>query len=130
MHRNIFLFAPDLISETLEAKKQSGLFFAGQIIGVEGYLGNTASGLVAGINAANKINHLQPFPFPRETMIGSLCNFVSHTTEENFQPMKANFGLLPPIMPPIKDKHERKTALAQRAILFTEKFEELIHEPV
>ncbi|RJQ40131.1 MAG: methylenetetrahydrofolate--tRNA-(uracil(54)-C(5))-methyltransferase (FADH(2)-oxidizing) TrmFO [Anaerolineaceae bacterium] len=116
MHRNTFLFAPTLINQNLQAINRPGLFFAGQIIGVEGYLGNAATGLVAGINAARLLKEKPLITFPRETMIGSLCFYVSNAEKDTFQPMKANFGLLPPITPRIKNKGDRKIAYSNRAL--------------
>ncbi len=116
MHRNTYLFSPSLINQELQAVNRQDLFFAGQLIGVEGYLGNAASGLVAGINAARYLHHEPLLTFPRETMIGALCYYISHAEKESFQPMKANFGLLPPLDPVIKNKGDRKIAHSKRAL--------------
>ncbi|MGV8027275.1 MAG: methylenetetrahydrofolate--tRNA-(uracil(54)-C(5))-methyltransferase (FADH(2)-oxidizing) TrmFO [Anaerolineaceae bacterium] len=116
MHRNTYLFAPSLINQHLQTIHRSDLFFAGQLIGVEGYLGNAATGLVAGINAANFLKQKPLLIFPMETMIGALCFYVSHAEKETFQPMKANFGILPPITPKIKNKSERKIACSNRSL--------------
>ena len=116
MHRNTFLFAPSLINQNLQAIHRADLFFAGQLIGVEGYLGNAATGLVAGINAANLLKQKPLLIFPKETMIGALCFYVSHAEKETFQPMKANFGLLPPITPRIRNKGDRKIAYSNRSL--------------
>ena len=94
MHRNTFLYAPDILLPTLQTRKRGDLFFAGQIIGVEGYLGNIASGLLAGINAALYLKGEVPLVLPRETMLGSLIYYITHAKAEDFQPMKANYGLL------------------------------------
>ncbi len=116
MHRNTFFYAPSLINQDLRSIERKDLFFAGQLIGVEGYLGNAVSGLVAGINAARFLQDKPLLTFPRETMIGALCFYISHSDKECFQPMKANFGLFPPLTPPIKNKGERKIANAERAL--------------
>ncbi|HAF62242.1 MAG TPA: methylenetetrahydrofolate--tRNA-(uracil(54)-C(5))-methyltransferase (FADH(2)-oxidizing) TrmFO [Anaerolineaceae bacterium] len=116
MHRNTFLFAPTLINQRLQARNRKDLFFAGQLIGIEGYLGNAASGLVAGINAARFLHNEQLVEFPTSTMVGALCHYVSHADRDFFQPMKANFGILAPIIPKIREKQERKAALAERSI--------------
>jgi len=79
-------------------------------------LGNAATGLVAGINAARLLKEKPLITFPRETMIGSLCFYVSNAEKDTFQPMKANFGLLPPITPRIKNKGDRKIAYSNRAL--------------
>jgi len=98
MHRNTFIFSPNLLDQTLEFKTRSNLQIAGQITGIEGYAGNIGTGLLAGWNAARKINGKTPLRLPRETMLGSLIYFITHSKAEDFQPMKANFGILPDII--------------------------------
>jgi methylenetetrahydrofolate--tRNA-(uracil-5-)-methyltransferase len=110
MHRNTFIFSPAYLNQTMQFKLRDNLFFAGQITGVEGYAGNIATGLVAGINAARLENGLEPVVFPRETMIGALCHYVTHASPKNFQPMKANFGILPQIDEKGKRHGKRKRA--------------------
>ena len=123
MHRNTFLFSPDLIRETMQSKKKSGLFFAGQITGIEGYAGNIASGFVAGINAAKYIYDEQLLILPRETMIGALCYYVTNAAAQDFQPMKANFGILPPLDSTRKrNKRQRAAAYSERALANLENF--------
>jgi len=95
MHRNTFLNSPRLLLPTLQFRGRPDLFFAGQLTGVEGYLGNIATGLLAGLNAARWVRGEQPWALPRETMLGALCHYVSHASPETFQPMKANLGILP-----------------------------------
>jgi methylenetetrahydrofolate--tRNA-(uracil-5-)-methyltransferase len=95
MHRNTFLNSPRLLLPTLQFRGRSDLFFAGQITGVEGYLGNMATGLLAGVNAARVVGGEVPLELPRETMLGALCHYVAHASPESFQPMKANFGIMP-----------------------------------
>jgi methylenetetrahydrofolate--tRNA-(uracil-5-)-methyltransferase len=97
MHRNTFIFSPALLRPTLQYHNRDDLFFAGQIIGVEGYAGNIATGLLAGWNAARVLQNRVPLIFPRETMLGALCDYVTHATAKDFQPMKAIFGILPPL---------------------------------
>lgn len=97
MHRNTFLNAPRLLEASLEMRGRGGLFLAGQITGVEGYLGNIATGLLAGMNAARAAVGEAAIVLPRETMLGALCHYVSHADAGSFQPMKANFGILPPL---------------------------------
>lgn len=126
MHRNTFLFAPSLINPFLQHRKRQDLFFAGQLIGIEGYLGNAASGLVAGINAARYLHHESLLEFPVCTMIGALSHYVSHADKELFQPMKANFGILSPIIPKIREKQKRKSALAERSLVTMKSFAEFI----
>lgn len=122
MHRNTFLFAPSLVNSHLQSIQREDLFFAGQLIGVEGYLGNAASGLVAGVNAARFVHGKQLLSFPQETMIGALCSFVTQAPQRDFQPMKANFGILSPIVPKVRDKREKKAALSERSMRILPKF--------
>lgn len=95
MHRNTYVNAPQLLHPTLQFRSKAALFFAGQITGVEGYMGNAATGLLAGINAARLLSGQHPVILPTNTMLGALCHYVTHAEAKNFQPMKANFGLLP-----------------------------------
>ncbi|MFU8826205.1 MAG: methylenetetrahydrofolate--tRNA-(uracil(54)-C(5))-methyltransferase (FADH(2)-oxidizing) TrmFO, partial [Brevefilum sp.] len=95
MHRNAFLAAPKLLDESLAFHQKPGLFVAGQLAGIEGYAGNIASGLVAGINAARHIKGLAPLILPPTTMTGALIHYITHASLKDFQPMKAMFGLLP-----------------------------------
>jgi len=97
MHRNTFIFAPKLLRPTLQFHNRDALFFAGQITGVEGYAGNIATGLLAGWNAARLLSGEEPVELPVETMLGAMCHYVTHASAADFQPMKANFGLLPPL---------------------------------
>lgn len=116
MHRNTFINSPTLLYPTMRFRSRRDLFFAGQITGVEGYMGNVATGLVAGINMARVMLGLEEWVIPRECMLGALCHYVTHAEPEHFQPMKANFGLLPELTPPIRDKRERSAAYAARGI--------------
>jgi methylenetetrahydrofolate--tRNA-(uracil-5-)-methyltransferase len=93
MHRNTYINAPKLLQPTLQWRTRADLFFAGQIVGVEGYTGNAGSGMVAGINAAKLIKGDPPVIFPTKTMLGGLLHYVTHADAKNFQPMKSNFGL-------------------------------------
>jgi methylenetetrahydrofolate--tRNA-(uracil-5-)-methyltransferase len=95
MHRNTYLFSPRLLRPTLQYVHRDDLFFAGQITGVEGYAGNIATGLLAGWNAARLLRGLTPVSLPATTMIGALCRYITRASPKDFQPMKANFGLLP-----------------------------------
>jgi methylenetetrahydrofolate--tRNA-(uracil-5-)-methyltransferase len=116
MHRNTFLNAPALLRPTLQLKARDDLFFAGQITGTEGYVGSAASGLVAGLNAARLATGQSLVILPPTTMIGALCAYISSADPQGFQPMKANFGLLPPLNPPVRNKRERYAAYARRAL--------------
>ena len=141
MHRNTFINSPELLDETYNLIKESNVFFAGQITGVEGYVESIASGLVAGLNAVIKFKKMEELEnskcdlknsiknqntltikntskkiiFPKETMIGALSKYIA-TENKDFQPMNANFGILPELNIKIKDKKERYTKLADRAI--------------
>lgn len=97
MHRNTFIHSPKLLNPTLQFRQREDLFFAGQITGVEGYVGNIATGLLAGVNAANLYHGLSLLELPKTTMLGALCHYVTHASASDFQPMKANFGILPPL---------------------------------
>ncbi len=116
MHRNTFMNSPILLEPTLALKERSDLFFAGQITGVEGYMGNVATGLVAAINMARRLEGKPDWIVPPESMLGALCHYVTHADPRHFQPMKANFGIIPPIDPPIKEKRVRYAAYVARAL--------------
>lgn len=117
MHRNTFIDSPRLLNKNFSFKQNPNLFFSGQITGVEGYMESAASGLIAGINVALKIQRNKEFTLPACTMIGALSAYISDETVLNFQPMGANFGILPKIEPHIKNKQERYKALAERALI-------------
>ena len=117
MHRNTFIASPKLLRPTLQHITRDDLFFAGQITGVEGYMGNIATGLLAGVNAARVLNGEEPVTLPQTTMLGGLCHYVTHADLKDFQPMKANFGILPPIEFTSKiGKRDRGKAYAERAL--------------
>lgn len=121
MHRNTYINAPQLLQPTLQYRNRTDLFFAGQIIGVEGYMGNAASGLLAGINAARLLKNQHPVIMPTNTMLGALCNYVTHASSNDFQPMKANFGLFP--APQNKmGKSERYRWYSERALTAMRRF--------
>ena len=122
MHRNTFLCSPALLLPTLQFRGRDDLFFAGQITGTEGYIGSTASGLVAGLNAGRLARGEAAAAFPISTMTGALCRYVSCAQAAGFQPMKPNFGLLPPLDPPVSQKRERYRAYAARALADLEAF--------
>jgi methylenetetrahydrofolate--tRNA-(uracil-5-)-methyltransferase len=117
MHRNTFIASPKLLRPTLQHIERDDLFFAGQITGVEGYMGNIATGLLAGINAARRHHSEELITLPPTTMLGALCHYVTHANLKDFQPMKANFGILPPLEIDSKiGKRERGKAYAERAL--------------
>ena len=115
MHRNTFIFSPALLNPSLQTRRRADLFFAGQICGVEGYMGNIATGLLAGINAARWLHGRELLVFPQASMLGALCHYISHAAPADFQPMKANLRLLPPIDASIRGKRPRAMAFASRA---------------
>ena len=115
MHRNTFIYSPALLYPTLQYKSRENLFFAGQITGIEGYVGNIASGLLAGWNTANYLLGKPLIEMPPSTVIGSLCNYIAHADAKDFQPMKANFGIMPEVEIKIKGKRERAAAFANRS---------------
>ena len=118
MHRNTYIESPKLLCPTLALRPtqhptpntQHSLFFAGQITGVEGYVESAAMGMIAGINAARLIKGEEPIVFPRESMMGSLADYISNPETPDFQPMNANFGILPKPEPPIRNKRDRQAA--------------------
>ncbi|MBT3321337.1 MAG: methylenetetrahydrofolate--tRNA-(uracil(54)-C(5))-methyltransferase (FADH(2)-oxidizing) TrmFO [Anaerolineae bacterium] len=124
MHRNTFINAPRLLRPTLQFHERDNLFFAGQITGVEGYIGNVATGLLAGQNIARLLNRKPLLELPETTMLGSLCHYITHAEEKRFQPMKANFGIVPPLLPSKKKigKRERAALRAERALRDLEKY--------
>jgi methylenetetrahydrofolate--tRNA-(uracil-5-)-methyltransferase len=122
MHRNTYIESPTLLKPSMQTRVRPDVFIAGQLAGVEGYLGNIASGLVAGVNAARWLRSQSPLEFPVNTMIGALLNYICHSDPRTFQPMKANFGLLPALEPFIRSKQQRNQALAERAQKELEKF--------
>jgi methylenetetrahydrofolate--tRNA-(uracil-5-)-methyltransferase len=117
MHRNTFIYSPGLLRSTMQFKSRSNLFFAGQITGIEGYAGNIASGLLAGMNAERLFNGRSLLSFPETTMIGALCHYITNADPADYQPMKANFGILPPLSRKKKmNKRQRAEAYSARAI--------------
>lgn len=121
MHRNTFLNSPEVLSPDFSLRNDPGLFFAGQITGVEGYMESAASGLMAGLNASRRTAGEDPLVLPETTMIGALSRYAASGGEGPFQPMGANFGILPSLDEPIRDKRERYAALAERALKDLEK---------
>ncbi len=116
MHRNSFINSPKLLNRDLSLKENDSIFFAGQLSGVEGYMESAASGIVAAINAVNKLEGKPAFILPRFSMIGALLDYITDESVENFQPMGANFGILPSLENHIRDKKERYMALSNRSL--------------
>lgn len=121
MHRNSYICSPRHLLNTYQLKEFMEVFMAGQITGVEGYVESAQSGMVAGINMARLLEGKNPLKFPQETVMGALVNYITNASEEDFQPMKANFGILPELETKVKKK-QRKEAYANRAIATMEKF--------
>lgn len=118
MHRNTFINSPQLLQRGLNLKAKPDVFVAGQLSGVEGYMESAASGIMAAINAVRYINGQDPLILPDYTMIGALLNYICTEPNGSFQPMGANFGIIPPIEQVIKNKTERYAAYSQRALEF------------
>lgn len=116
IHRNTYLNAPATLSPHLSARDDPKLLFAGQLVGVEGYTESLGSGLLCGLNMARMLAGAEPILPPAETMLGSLLRYVHGADPRRFQPMNANFGLLPPLEAPVRNKRARKEALAARAL--------------
>jgi methylenetetrahydrofolate--tRNA-(uracil-5-)-methyltransferase len=121
MHRNTFINAPRLLDVTLrlqltDSNSRAPVWFAGQITGTEGYVGSAMGGLIAGLNAARCLKGQPPLILPQTTMMGALLHYVSHSDAKDFQPMKANFGLMPPLERRVRRKKERYQAYARRAL--------------
>lgn len=116
MHRNSFINSPKLLNSDFSMRSNGNIYFAGQISGVEGYMESASSGLIAGLSVVKKIKDQAVLQLPNFSMIGALCGYISDSTVEKFQPMGANFGVLPPLPKHIRDKKERYAALAQRSV--------------
>ena len=116
MHRNSFINSPELLNKNLSLKSKPNVFFAGQLSGVEGYMESAASGILAAINVFAYINGKEPLVLPTTTMLGAIINYITDPNTKKFQPMGANFGLLPPLEARIRDKKERYGLLAQRGL--------------
>ncbi|MGT2968274.1 methylenetetrahydrofolate--tRNA-(uracil(54)-C(5))-methyltransferase (FADH(2)-oxidizing) TrmFO [Streptococcus azizii] len=129
MHRNSYMDSPTLLTQTFRSKKNPQLFFAGQMTGVEGYIESAASGLVAGINAAQMFEGKKEVIFPETTAIGSLPYYVTHAESKHFQPMNVNFGIIKELEGPrIRDKKERYEKIAERALTDLNKCIEYLNE--
>jgi methylenetetrahydrofolate--tRNA-(uracil-5-)-methyltransferase len=130
MHRNTFIAAPLLLHPTLQARPRDNLFFAGQITGGEGYMTNIATGLLAGKNAARIAHSLPLLTLPETTMLGALCQYITTARLQDFQPMKANYGLLPALQMPSDNKRARMMQYSQRALDDLQAWAERINLPL
>ena len=116
MHRNTFLDSPRLLDRYYRVRGQERLMFAGQITGVEGYVESTASGALAAIELARRLEGKEPVNFPRETAIGALALYISDQSVVNFQPMNINFGLIPQLGYRVKGKRNKNAEISKRAL--------------
>lgn len=116
MHRNTFINSPKVLLPSLQMKKDPRIFIAGQLTGTEGYLESSATGLVAGLNAARILNGLEPVQYPAQTMLGALLNAITDETRTHFQPINSNMGILPPMEERIRDKKERNERFSNRSV--------------
>jgi methylenetetrahydrofolate--tRNA-(uracil-5-)-methyltransferase len=116
IHRNTYVNAPRTLEPTFETRSRPGLFFAGQMSGVEGYVESAASGLLAGLGAAARVRGRAPVPFPAETALGALARYISHSDPGNYQPTNIAFGLLPELGERVRDKIKRRLSLSHRAL--------------
>ncbi|RKQ63320.1 methylenetetrahydrofolate--tRNA-(uracil-5-)-methyltransferase [Thermovibrio guaymasensis] len=122
IHRNTFIKSPVLLKRTLQLKKNPRVLFAGQITGVEGYPESAATGIIAGLNASRLLEGKEPVYPPETTMVGALLKYITSADPKHFQPMNANFGLLPPPERRIKGKLNRRKYLSERALRDMEKW--------
>jgi len=128
IHRNTYVNAPRTLEPTFETRRRPGLFFAGQMSGVEGYVESAASGLLAGLGAAARIGGRSPAVFPDETALGALGRYISRSDPRNYQPTNIAFGLLPELDERIRDKMKRRLALSHRALARLESFQASMDE--
>jgi methylenetetrahydrofolate--tRNA-(uracil-5-)-methyltransferase len=129
IHRNTYVNAPSSLEPTFETRKRPGLFFAGQMSGVEGYVESAASGLLAGIGAAFRARGLDPRPFPEDTALGALGRYIARSDPKHYQPTNIAFGLLPELPYRVRDKAKKRQALAQRALRSLEGFRGEVLDP-
>jgi methylenetetrahydrofolate--tRNA-(uracil-5-)-methyltransferase len=122
IHRNCYINAPTVLGPTLEARARPGLFFAGQVSGVEGYTESAATGLLAGINAARRAFGREPLALPEDTMLGALCAYIAGAPADGYQPTNAAFGLLPSPPPGPRKKKDRREARSAVALASLERF--------
>jgi methylenetetrahydrofolate--tRNA-(uracil-5-)-methyltransferase len=126
IHRNTYINAPTVLSPLFEARRRPGLFFAGQMSGVEGYVESAASGLLAGVSAAARAGGREPLAFPEDTALGALGRYISASDPRHYQPTNIAFGLLPELPSRVKDKAKRRLAVAERALASLQAFAERV----
>ena len=122
IHRNTYVNAPSTLEPTFETRRRPGLFFAGQMSGVEGYVESAASGLLAGIGAASRARGTEPVPFPEDTALGALGRYIARSDPERYQPTNIAFGLLPELPHRVRDKGRKRLAMSARALESLERF--------
>jgi methylenetetrahydrofolate--tRNA-(uracil-5-)-methyltransferase len=122
IHRNTYVNAPSILEPTFETRRRSGLFFAGQMSGVEGYVESAASGLIAGLGAARRARGEEPVALPPDTALGALGRYIARSDPTNYQPTNISFGLLPELEHRVRDKARRRLALSARALDSLERF--------
>jgi methylenetetrahydrofolate--tRNA-(uracil-5-)-methyltransferase len=130
MHRNTYINSPRLLDVSLQFKSRPGIFLAGQLTGVEGYMESAASGIWAGLSAARYLQGKPPLSLPETTMLGALIHHITTADPGKFQPMNANFGILPPLETAIKDKKQRNMSYATRSLQELREFSELLQKPL
>jgi len=130
IHRNTYICGPTVLDATWQTRANPSLFFAGQVSGVEGYVESAASGLIAGRNAARMSIGLEPVAPPRTTAMGSMAYYVSHADPKHYDPTNITFGIMPPLDPPIRSKHDRQLAMSDRALRDLSAWQELHHEGI
>jgi len=128
IHRNTYVNSPSTLEPTFETRKRRGLFFAGQMSGVEGYVESAASGLLAGVGAAFRARGEEPVGFPEDTALGALGRYIARSDPKHYQPTNIAFGLLPELSQRIRDKARRRMALAERALGSLEHFQSRLGE--
>ena len=123
MHRNTYLDSPRMLDRYYRVKSEPRIMFAGQITGVEGYVESTASGCLAALELARRIQGKAPVDFPQETAIGALALYISNQSVENFQPMNVNFGIMPPLGYRVKGKRNKNAELSKRGLEILEQLD-------
>lgn len=126
MHKNAYIKSPGKLNNDFSLIKNSNIFFAGQITGVEGYVESAASGLIVAINVLRKLNDLPAIDFTYQTVIGALSNYIA-TENSNFQPMNANYGILSPLDFTVRDKAKRKEEISKRSLIKVNELKENIN---
>jgi methylenetetrahydrofolate--tRNA-(uracil-5-)-methyltransferase len=129
IHRNTYVNAPSVLEPTFETRRRQGLFFAGQMSGVEGYVESAASGLVAGLSAAFRARDEEPRALPEDTALGALGRYIARSDPRHYQPTNIAFGLLPELPQRVRDKAKRRLALAERALAGLETFQAALDGP-